>query len=139
MLEAMVRSSFANQGQICLCGSRIFVEKPIYEKFKTDFVERASKLKIGDPLEDGTDLGAVVSRPHMEKILSYIELAQEEGGRILTGGKQIRIDGRCEKGWFIEPTVIEGLTHHCRTNQEEIFGPGDRKSTRLNSSHTDIS
>jgi aminomuconate-semialdehyde/2-hydroxymuconate-6-semialdehyde dehydrogenase len=123
MLETTVRSSFANQGQICLCGSRIFVEKPIYEKFKTDFVERASKLKIGDPLEDGTDLGAVVSRPHMEKILSYIELAQEEGGRILTGGKQIRIDGRCEKGWFIEPTVIEGLTHHCRTNQEEIFGP----------------
>jgi aminomuconate-semialdehyde/2-hydroxymuconate-6-semialdehyde dehydrogenase len=123
MLETTVRSSFANQGQICLCGSRVFVEKPLYEKFKTDFVSRVSELKIGDPLEDGTDLGAVVSQPHMEKILSYIELAQEEGGRILTGGKQIKMDGRCAEGWFIEPTVIEGLSHDCRTNQEEIFGP----------------
>ncbi len=123
MLATTVRSSFANQGQICLCGSRIFVERSIYEKFKTDFVERVSKLKLGDPLADGSDLGAVVSQPHMEKILSYIKLAQEEGGRILTGGKQVALEGRCANGWFIEPAVIEGLAHDCRTNQEEIFGP----------------
>ncbi len=122
-LETTVRSSFANQGQICLCGSRVFVEKTIYEKFKTDFVARVSKLKIGDPLEEGTDLGAVVSQPHMEKILSYIELAREEGGTILTGGNRVKIEGRCADGWFIEPAVIEGLAHDCRTNQEEIFGP----------------
>ncbi len=123
MLETTVRSSFANQGQICLCGSRIFVEKPLYEKFKADFVERVSKLKIGDPLYDDTDLGAVVSKQHMEKILSYIELAREEGGSVLCGGKQVTVEGRCERGWFVEPTVIEGLAHDCRTNKEEIFGP----------------
>ncbi len=108
MLATTVRSSFANQGQICLCGSRVFVEKPIYEKFKTDFVERASKLKMGDPLADGNDLGAVVSQSHMEKILSYIKLAQEEGGSVLTGGNRVKPEGRCAEGWFIEPTVIEG-------------------------------
>jgi len=123
MLETTVRSSFANQGQICLCGSRVFVEKSIYEKFKTDFVQRVSKLKLGDPLTEGTDLGAVASQPHLEKILSYIKLAQEEGGKILTGGNRVRLEGRCASGWFIEPTVIEGLAHDCRTNQEEIFGP----------------
>ncbi|HEV7645025.1 MAG TPA: aldehyde dehydrogenase [Pyrinomonadaceae bacterium] len=123
MLSTTVRSSFANQGQICLCGSRVFVERSIYEKFKTDFVERVSKLKLGDPLAEGSDLGAVVSQPHMEKILSYIELAKEEGGRVLTGGNRVKPEGRCAEGWFIEPTVIEGLTHDCRTNQEEIFGP----------------
>lgn len=123
MLDTTVRSSFSNQGQICLCGSRIFVERPIYEKFKTDFVARASKLKIGDPLEESTNIGAVVSKPHMEKILSYIELAKEEGGTILCGGKQVNLEGRCSSGYFIGPTVIEGLSHSCRTNQEEIFGP----------------
>ncbi|MEJ7847168.1 MAG: aldehyde dehydrogenase [Pyrinomonadaceae bacterium] len=123
MLDATLRSSFSNQGQICLCGSRIFVERPIYEKFKTDFAARASKLKIGDPLEESTNIGAVVSKPHMEKILSYIELAKEEGGTILSGGNQVTLDGRCSNGYFIEPTLIEGLTHACRTNQEEIFGP----------------
>lgn len=122
MLTTTVRSSFANQGQICLCGSRVFVERSIYEKFKTDFVARVSELKIGDPATD-VNLGAVVSQPHMEKILSYIELAQQEGGKILTGGKRVTVEGRCADGWFIEPTVIEELTHDCRTNQEEIFGP----------------
>jgi aminomuconate-semialdehyde/2-hydroxymuconate-6-semialdehyde dehydrogenase len=123
MLSTTVRSSFANQGQICLCGSRIFVERPLYERFKTDFVERVSALKIGDPLEAETNVGAVVSQAHMEKILSYIDLALEEGGRILTGGKQVKLDGRCANGWFVEPTIIENLSHDCRTNQEEIFGP----------------
>lgn len=123
MLETTVRSSFANQGQICLCGSRIFVEKPLYEKFKTDFVEKVKNLKIGDPLDEKTNVGAVVSKPHLEKILSYIDLAKEEGGRILLGGKSVKIEGRCENGYFVEPTIIENLSHDCRTNQEEIFGP----------------
>ena len=123
MLNTTVRSSFANQGQICLCGSRVFVERPIYEQFRKDFVERVKALQQGDPLEEGTQQGAVVSKPHFEKVLSYIELAQQEGGSILTGGNAVQPGGRCEGGWFIEPTVIEGLAFDCRTNQEEIFGP----------------
>ncbi len=123
MLSTTIRSSFANQGQICLCGSRIFVEKPLYENFCSDFVERVSALKIGDPLDESTNIGAIVSRPHLEKILSYIDLAQEEGGTILTGGKQVKLEGRCANGYFIEPTIIENLAHDCRINQEEIFGP----------------
>ncbi|MBK8550456.1 MAG: aldehyde dehydrogenase [Ignavibacteria bacterium] len=123
MLETTVQSSFRNQGEICLCGSRIFVERKIYEKFKNDFVERVKKLKVGDPLKDDTDLGAIVSKQHFEKILYYIDLAEKEGGKILCGGKQVKPEGRCKDGWFIEPTVIEGLPFDCRTNQEEIFGP----------------
>lgn len=123
MLATTVRSSFANQGQICLCGSRIFIERPIYEKFKTDFVDSVSKLKIGDPLHRDTSLGAVVSETHMRKVLSYIDLAREEGGKVLTGGSRVNIEGRCSGGYFIEPTVIEDLSSECRTNQEEIFGP----------------
>ena len=123
MLSTTVMSSFRNQGEICLCGSRVFIEKPIYEKFKKDFVERTKALKIGDPLQNDTDQGAIVSREHMEKVLSYIKLAKEEGGTVLCGGNQFIPEGRCEKGWFIEPTVIEGLAYNCRTNQEEIFGP----------------
>ncbi|MDX5442497.1 MAG: aldehyde dehydrogenase [Hymenobacteraceae bacterium] len=122
-LDTSLRSSFANQGQICLCGSRIFVERPLYERFRDEFVKRVQNLKQGDPLEEGTQQGAVVSQPHMEKVLSYIELAQQEGGKILTGGKRIKMEGRCENGWFIEPTVIEDLPATCRTNTEEIFGP----------------
>jgi aminomuconate-semialdehyde/2-hydroxymuconate-6-semialdehyde dehydrogenase len=123
MLSTTIRSSFSNQGEICLCGSRIFIERPIYEQFKRDFTTRVSGLRIGDPLEAETDVGAIVSRPHFDKIMSYIELARNEGGTILTGGKSVSLDGRCADGWFIEPTVIEGLPHDCRTNQEEIFGP----------------
>jgi aminomuconate-semialdehyde/2-hydroxymuconate-6-semialdehyde dehydrogenase len=123
MLKTTVLSSFSNQGQICLCGSRIFVEKPLYENFCGDFIEKVSALKVGDPLENETDVGAVVSKPHMEKILSYIDLAREEGGHVLHGGRQLKIEGRCADGYFIEPTIIENLSHDCRTNQEEIFGP----------------
>ncbi|MEP6849123.1 MAG: aldehyde dehydrogenase [Acidobacteriota bacterium] len=123
MLATTVRSSFANQGEICLSGSRIFVERPIYERFKSDFVAATSALKVGDPLYDTTDVGAIVSKQHFEKILSYIELAKTEGGTIPSGGKAVVPDGRCSLGWFIEPTVIEGLPFDCRTNQEEIFGP----------------
>ncbi|MDQ3750971.1 MAG: aldehyde dehydrogenase [Acidobacteriota bacterium] len=122
MLKTTVLSSFSNQGQICLCGSRIFVERPLYERFKNDFVERVSQLKIGDPLSAETNVGAVVSKPHLEKILSYIDLAQTESGKILIGGKQVKFEGRCANGYFIEPTVIENLAFDCRTNKEEIFG-----------------
>lgn len=121
MLTTTVRSSFANQGQICLCGSRIFVEKSLYKKFKKDFVEKISALKIGNPLNEKTNVGAVVSKQHFEKILSYIELAKTEGGKILLGGKPVKVKNL--NGWFIEPTIIENLKHDCRTNQEEIFGP----------------
>ena len=123
MLETTVRSSFTNQGQICLCGSRIFVEKSIYEKFKTAFVKQVENLKTGDPNDENHNLGAVVSEAHMNKVLSYVQLAKEEGGTVLTGGKRVIQVGRCANGYFIEPTVIEGLSHDCRTNQEEIFGP----------------
>lgn len=123
MLATTIRSSFSNQGQICLCGSRIFVERPLYERFRADFVGRVSQLSIGDPLQEGTDVGAIVSKQHFDKILSYIDLAITEGGSVLTGGNRVTVEGRCEKGWFIEPTVIENLSHDCRTNQEEIFGP----------------
>ncbi len=123
MLAATVRSSFSNQGEICLCGSRIFVERPIYDQFKRDFTARVSALQVGDPLDAGTDVGAIVSKQHFDKIMSYIDLAREEGGSIMTGGKSLTVDGRYSTGWFIEPTVIEGLPFDCRTNQEEIFGP----------------
>ena len=118
-----VRASFTNQGEICLCGSRVFVERPLYEKFKAAFVERVKAMKVGDPSDSATNLGAIVSKQHHAKVLSYIELAQREGGTILTGGKALKLDGRCADGYFIAPTVIEGLDYNCRTQQEEIFGP----------------
>ena len=120
-LNTTVHSSFANQGQICLCGSRIFVERTIYDSFKEKFVEKVSKMRVGAPEEETTQVGAVVSKEHMTKILDYIELAKEEGGKILSGGKRVRPDE--SKGYFLEPTIIEGLNYDCRTNQEEIFGP----------------
>ena len=123
MLRTTIRSSFSNQGEICLCGSRILIERSLYRWFRDDFVAAASKLSVGDPLKPESNLGAVVSRGHMEKILSYVELAKKEGGTVLTGGVRVAVEGRCHNGWFVRPTVIEGLPHTCRTNQEEIFGP----------------
>lgn len=122
-LSTSVQSSFANQGQICLCGSRIFVERSMYDKFRDAFVEKVKKLQVGDPLDESSHLGAVVSKPHMEKVLSYIDLAKKEGGIVLTGGQQIVTTGEISKGYYLAPTVIEGLDYNCRTNQEEIFGP----------------
>ncbi len=122
-VKTSVNAAFSNQGEICLCGSRIFIEKPVYEKFKEAFLKRVSTLKVGDPLNDESRMGAIVSKPHMEKILSYIELAKQEGGKILCGGNRLMLDGKNKNGFFIAPTVIEGLQHDCRTNQEEIFGP----------------
>lgn len=118
-----VRAAFHNQGEICLCGSRIFIERSIYERFRDAFVAKVNTLRVGDPLDDTHRLGALVSEQHFQKVLSYIDLAKEEGGTILAGGKSISPEGRCAQGWFVEPTVIEGLPYSCRTNQEEIFGP----------------
>ena len=123
MLETTVRSSFNNQGQICLCGSRIYVEWPLYERFKTDFIARVKALKVGNPSDSNSNLGAVVSKMHFDKVMACIELAQEEGGVLLCGGHALQLPGENAAGWFIAPTVIEGLPLHCRTNQEEIFGP----------------
>ena len=122
-VNTSVRAAFANQGQICLCGSRIYVQRGIYEKFKAAFLERVNGLTVADPLTNEARMGAVVSKEHMEKVLSYIELAKEEGGTLLTGGHRVQLDGRCENGYFIAPTVFENLPPGCRTNQEEIFGP----------------
>lgn len=122
-ISTSIQSSFSNQGEICLCGSRIFVERKIYSAFVDAFVQQTKALTIGDPLEEGTRIGALVSEGHLSKILSYIDLAKKEGGEILTGGNQIKLKGRCEGGYFVEPTIIVGLNEKCRTNQEEIFGP----------------
>jgi len=119
----LVRSAFSNQGQICLCGSRVLVERSIYAQFKSAFVEKVRALRVGDPLDPANDLGALVSRAHFDKVMGHIALAREEGGTILCGGDAVHAKGRCTGGWFVAPTVIEGLGADCRTNQEEIFGP----------------
>lgn len=122
-VSTSIHSSFSNQGEICLCGSRILVERSIYDQFLDAFAKRTKELVVGDPLDDKTRVGALVSEGHMNKVLGYIELAKEEGGKVITGGKRVMINGRCVNGYFIEPTVITGLDQKCRTNQEEIFGP----------------
>jgi aminomuconate-semialdehyde/2-hydroxymuconate-6-semialdehyde dehydrogenase len=122
-VETTANAAFLNQGQICLCGSRIFVQKNIYPKFKDALIERIGRFRMGDPLDPSTDQGAIVSRAHFEKVLSYMDIAVKEGGKVLVGGKSTHLDGRCKDGWFIQPTLIEGLASTCRINQEEIFGP----------------
>ena len=121
-LKTTVQTSFLNQGEICLCGSRIFIERPIYEKFKAALLLEVSKLQVGNPLLKESRIGAIVSKMHFEKVLSYIELAKQEGGSILTGGTSLKIEDH-ENGWFIAPTIIENLAYDCRCNTEEIFGP----------------
>ena len=118
-----VKAGFSNQGQICLCGSRLFIQDEIYEKFKKALLEKVSKLKVGDPQDDDMDLGAVVSEEHMNKVLSKITKAKKIGGNILTGGNRKLIEGDLLNGYYIEPTVIENLPFDCEVNQEEIFGP----------------
>lgn len=122
-LATTVRAAFSNQGQICLCGSRILVERPIYEKFRDELVKRIRALRQGDPALEATEQGALVSQVHYGKVLAGIALARAEGGHILCGGEPAMMEGRCAKGWFVQPTLIEGLGPECRTNQEEIFGP----------------
>lgn len=122
MLRTTLQSSFANQGQICLCGSRILVERLIYDRFVAEFVQRVQALKVGRPDDPASQVGAVVSHDHQAKIVQYIRLAQEEGGRVECGGYALQPEGG-EGGFYVAPTVITGLTMQCRTNQEEIFGP----------------
>ena len=122
-VSTSINSSFSNQGEICLCGSRILVERSLYQKFVDEFVKRTRELTVGDPLDEKTRVGALVSEGHMNKVLSYIDLAKKEGGKILCGGKRVVLSGRCATGYFVEPTVVVGLDQNCRTNQEEIFGP----------------
>lgn len=118
-----IQSSFSNQGEICLCGSRILVERTLYPKFVDEFVKQTKRLSIGDPLGEKTNIGALISEAHLRKVLGYVDLAKEEGGKILTGGNRVKVMGRCESGFFLEPTVVTALSFQCRTNQEEIFGP----------------
>ncbi len=123
-IAGSVRSSFANQGQICLCGSRVFVERPVYKEFVDRFTRIASRLKVGDPLEETTDQGAIVNKAQLEKVKFYVDLAQKEGGKIAMGGKAPDAPNeRCRDGYFFPPTVIVDLPVACRTNREEIFGP----------------
>jgi aminomuconate-semialdehyde/2-hydroxymuconate-6-semialdehyde dehydrogenase len=124
VLPTSVRSAFENQGEICLCGSRIFVEASVYPTFVERFVAATAKLIVGDPLAPGTDQGALISEKHRDKVLSYIQLAKEEGGRILCGGgPPAGVGERCRTGYFVQPTVIVDLPVDCRVNREEIFGP----------------
>jgi aminomuconate-semialdehyde/2-hydroxymuconate-6-semialdehyde dehydrogenase len=119
-----IQSSFANQGEICLCGSRLFVERPIYDEFLDRFLAATRKLRIGDPQEASTDVGALISEPHLRKVEGYVALAKEEGGEILLGGKRpANLPERVRDGYFLEPTVIAGLDCGKRCMQEEIFGP----------------
>ena len=122
MLETTVRSSFANQGQICLCGSRILVEESMYERFKADFVQKVKQLQVGHPSDETTNIGALVSKPHLEKVEAYIKIAEDEGGKILCGGLEVTVPGY-ENGYYLQPTVIEVQDNSCRINQEEVFGP----------------
>ena len=122
-IEGTLKSSYTNQGQICLCTSRIFVEKKIYEEFKTKLIEKINNLKQANPLLADTDQGAVVSKAHFHKVMKSINHAREEGGVILTGGIHITLGEENEKGYFIAPTLIENLAFDSETNQEEIFGP----------------
>ena len=123
-IPGSVRASFTNQGQVCLCGSRIYVERAIYDEFIDGFIDKTSKLKLGDPLDETTEQGAIVSKTQLDKIKFYVDLAQKEGGEIVLGGRAPEAPNeRCKHGYFFEPTVITGLPASCRTNREEIFGP----------------
>jgi aminomuconate-semialdehyde/2-hydroxymuconate-6-semialdehyde dehydrogenase len=117
-LDTIVRSAFQNSGQICLCGSRILVERRIYNEFRDLFVERARELRVGDPMDDDNNLGPLVSQAHFDKVMAAIALAKSEGGQVRCGGHALQ-----RPGWFVEPTVIDNLGPDCRTNREEIFGP----------------
>jgi aminomuconate-semialdehyde/2-hydroxymuconate-6-semialdehyde dehydrogenase len=122
-LKGALRAGFSNQGQICLCGSRLYVQASIYERFKNDLAAKVAKLKVGDPMASETKVGALVSKSHLEKVLSYVQLAREEGGHLLCGGEQLHLPGKLAGGYYMQPALIEGLDIHCRSNQEEIFGP----------------
>lgn len=118
-----LRSSFANQGQICLCTSRLYVERPLFGRFVELFSKATSGLLVGDPIDPSINQGALISESHLDKVMTYISLAKDEGGELVTGGQRVQIRGRCEGGSFLRPTIILGLSPESRVNQEEIFGP----------------
>ncbi|KAF0824942.1 aldehyde dehydrogenase [Cytobacillus firmus] len=120
VIETTIKSSFVNQGEVCLCGSRIYVERPIYSEFVSRFAERVKALKVGHPLDDDTNVGALVSKEHYDRVMGYVEIAKNDGGTIVTGGK--RPEG-LEKGYYLEPTIITDLSRNSRCVREEIFGP----------------
>jgi aminomuconate-semialdehyde/2-hydroxymuconate-6-semialdehyde dehydrogenase len=122
-VRTTVRSSFLNQGQICLCGSRVLVEESLYEKFRDALVGEVKKLKVGDPLDPATEQGALVSEPHLQKVLGFLAKATKEGGRVLAGGQRAVMPGPLAPGYFVEPTLIEGLNPASSLNQAEVFGP----------------
>lgn len=122
-LDTIVRSGFSNQGEICLCGSRLLVDRSIFDAFRQRYLDKVQALRVGDPDDASSDLGALVSKPHFDKVMACIERAETEGGKVLCGGHAVEVAGRCAGGWFVAPTVIEGLPQDCATNREEIFGP----------------
>ncbi len=123
-VDGAVRAAFANQGEICLCGSRVLVEQSLYPRFRDAFVARVRALRVGDPLDAATDQGALVSREHLENVLAAVERARADGGTLLCGGARVNVESeRCRDGWFMQPTVIEGLPRDSAANQDEIFGP----------------
>ena len=122
-LDTIVRSGFANQGEICLCGSRLLVQRSIHDAFRERYLDKVRALRVGDPDDATSDLGALVSQAHFDKVVGCIEHARAEGGRIACGGRALQLEGRCAGGWFVAPTVIEGLAPGAATNQDEIFGP----------------
>ncbi|MFK7825880.1 MAG: aldehyde dehydrogenase [Oligoflexales bacterium] len=119
----VVKAAFTNQGQICLCASRIYVEKKIYEEFSELLTSKTRNLKVGDPLEENTNMGALISASHLQKVQAYVDKAVEEGAKILVGGSSFRPSGRCIQGSFFEPTILSGVSQNSCVNQEEIFGP----------------
>lgn len=122
-VKTTLRSSFLNQGEICLCGSRIYVEEKIYSQFVEKFVSETKKLKVGDPSLPETFMGALISEAHLKKVKSYLEIARQEGGKILLGGEAPELPGKLAKGYFLNPTVLVDLPESSRCLQEEIFGP----------------
>ncbi len=123
LFDTLLRSAFQNSGQICLCGSRLLIERRVYESFRDELTARARQLRVGDPNDAASQQGALISQAHFDKVMGHIELARNEGGTILCGGAAVQPPGRCETGWFVAPTLIEGLGPYTRTNTEEIFGP----------------
>ena len=122
MLTNTVKSSFSNQGQVCLCGSRIFVEASLFEQFKTDFIERVSQLTVGHPSNESTQVGALVSKAHYEKVLAFIDAVDSNESKLLYGGQRVHVKGY-EDGYYLMPTIIQVDSNSCHLNQEEIFGP----------------
>lgn len=123
MMDSVVKSSFTNQGQICLCTSKILIQDALYERFKEEFVARVQKLKVGDPKDPNTHQGAIVSKAHLQKINTAVANAVNEGGKILTGGEILNLSADGLGGYFFPPTILEGLGISAKINQEEVFGP----------------